>query len=106
MNIHLVIFVSSAKDHTVQATMMKTFKSDFRPAIGDIIEDPGFDPGFHNGYEVVKVSINYALHECFVSLKPLVMETEEIAVKTYLDKLAANGWHPISKSDFEAKSQG
>ena len=99
MNIHLLIFVSSVKDKTVQAGMMKTFKSDFRPVIGDIIEDPGFDPGFHNGYEVVKVTVNYASNECFVSLAPMDMETEKITAKSYLAKLAANGWHPVSKLD-------
>ena len=50
---------------------MKTFESTFRPAIGDIIDDPGFDPKFHNGYEVVKVTLNYELNKCYVSLRHL-----------------------------------
>ncbi|MDQ7862501.1 hypothetical protein RCO48_20295 [Peribacillus frigoritolerans] len=44
---------------------------------------PGFDPGFHNGYEVVKVTINYASNECLVSLHPLAIEIEEIGMETY-----------------------
>ena len=66
---------------------------------GDIIDDPGFDSRFHNGYEVVKVTINYATNECYVSLHPLAMELEEMSINDYIDKLVANEWHIVSKEE-------
>jgi hypothetical protein len=102
MKINLLIFISSVKEQQEknrQELMMKTFESNIRPVIGDIIHDPGFDPGFHNGYEVVKITINYAMNECFVSLKPLVLEFEEIKVETYIEKLKAHDWRVISKKE-------
>ena len=96
MNIHLVIFVASMNEEQV-VTMKKTFQSDFRPVEGDIIDDPGFSPKFHNGYEVAKVTINYATEECWVSLAPLVMELEEISIGEYVDRLQENGWHILEK---------
>src|SRR4051812_17503597 len=101
MKINLVIFISSIKENNIYKLMMKTVESDIRPVNGDILDDPGFHPGFHNGYEVVKVTINYASNECFVSLQPLVLEREEIKIETYIEKLEANGWHVFSKEDFK-----
>jgi hypothetical protein len=75
---------------------MKSFESHFRPAIGDIIEDPGFDSRFHNSYEVVKVSINYSLNECLVSLAPLFIEQENMSAEDYIEKLKNNGWKDYS----------
>lgn len=49
---------------------MKSFESNFRPVIGDIIDDAGFDSRFYNGYEIAKVTSNYTLNECLVSLAP------------------------------------
>ncbi|WP_077618379.1 hypothetical protein [Bacillus sinesaloumensis] len=91
MNIHLIIFVASMNEEQV-VTMKKTFQSDFRPVEGDIIDDPGFSPQFHNGYEVVKVTVNYATEECWVSLAPLAVELEEISIEEYVEKLQAHGW--------------
>ncbi|WP_046173564.1 hypothetical protein [Domibacillus indicus] len=102
MKIHLLIFVSSVKEQqesNAAELMMKTFESAIRPAKGDIIEDPGFHPGFHNGYEVVKVTLNYAANECFVSLHPLVLEKEEITAETYVERLKEHGWRAVSKEE-------
>ena len=66
---------------------------------GDIIDDPGFDSRFHNGYEVVKVTINYATNECYVSLHPLAMELEEMSINDYIDKLVTNEWLIVSKEE-------
>ncbi len=99
MKIKMVIFLTSLKEHNRAEMVMKTFESTIRPVIGDIIDDPGFDAKFHNGYEVVKVSINYEANECYVSLSPLALELEEISFITYLDKLLAHGWHIVSKED-------
>ncbi|WP_138754360.1 hypothetical protein [Paenibacillus sinopodophylli] len=95
MKIHLLIFVSSVTkqyETLVQASLVKTFESTIRPMQGDIIDDPGFHPDYHNGYEVVKTTINYASDECWVSLSPLVVELENINIETYIAKLKANGW--------------
>jgi hypothetical protein len=94
MKINLVIFLSSAS-----ITMLKTIESICRPFQGDIIDDPGFDQRFHNGYEVVKVTINYDANECFVSLHPLVLDLEEMKVEDYIEKLKNNGWRVISKEE-------
>jgi hypothetical protein len=104
MKINLLIFIISVKEQNengIQEAMMKTIESTIRPVKGDIIDDPGFDPGFHNGYEVVKVTINYASNECFVSLRPLVLEEEEIKIETYIEKLEAHGWRIVSKEALE-----
>jgi len=76
--------------------MVKTFESDIRSVKGDIIDNPGFHSGFHKGYEITKVSINYASNECFVSLTPLAQEVEEITIEVYIEKLEANGWRIVS----------
>ncbi|UTR12769.1 hypothetical protein MM300_11045 [Evansella sp. LMS18] len=103
MKINLIIFVTSIKEEdNIGTLMMKTVESDFRPVQGDILDDPGFHPGFHNGYEVVKVTINYASGECFVSLQPLVIDREEIKAETYIDRLKANGWHAVAKDELMA----
>lgn len=101
MRIKLFIFLTSNKDkeNSRSEMMMKTVESSFRPVIGDIIEDPGFDQGFHNGYEVVKVTVNYEKNECYVSLSPMAIELEEISFDDYINKLAANGWEIVSKED-------
>jgi hypothetical protein len=100
MNINLIIFITSTKDQKEShrsEMMMKTVESPFRPVRGDIIDDPGFDARFHNGYEVVRVTVNYETNECYVSLQPLVLELEEISVYEYIDKLVANNWRIVSK---------
>lgn len=102
MKINLLIFISSVKEQEKSISMMKTFESDIRPVRGDIIDDPGFDPGFHNGYEVVKVSINYASNECFVSLHPLALDIQEIKIETYIGKLEAHGWCAVSKEELKS----
>lgn len=100
MKIFLLAFISSYKDlNNNGSLMMKKFDSDFRPAKGDIIEDPGFLIGFHNGYEVVKVTINYELNECMVSLQPLVINKEEVSVEIYIENLKMHGWSVVSKDD-------
>lgn len=100
----MIIFVTSAKEENSDSEIvMKTFESTIRPVKGDIIDDPGFDSRFHNGYEVVKVTINYETNECYVSLQPLVMELEEISVSEYIDKLVANKWGIVSKDKLLTK---
>ncbi|QBP42035.1 hypothetical protein [Paenisporosarcina antarctica] len=105
MKINLVIFITSVqekKENNRQELMMKTFESSFRPVKGDIVADPGFHSGFHNGYEIVKVTINYASNECYVSLTPLVLEIEEIKIEIYIEKLEANGWRVVSKEELKS----
>lgn len=97
MNIHFVLFISSIMETNKYESMIKTVQSEIRPVVGDIIDDPGFDPAFHNGYEVVKVTLNYAKNECWVSLSPLAIEMEKIKLEAYVEKLEANGWRIISK---------
>lgn len=97
----MLIFLSSSKEQTENnrsELVMKTFESTFRPVKGDIIDDPGFDPGFHNGYEVVKVTVNYVKNECYVSLHPLAIELEDISINDYIDKLLQNDWKIASKT--------
>ncbi|WP_147535755.1 hypothetical protein [Bacillus marasmi] len=102
MKIKMIIFLTSTKEQqeTNRAElMMKTFESTIRPVQGDIIDDPGFDSRFHNGYEVVKVTLNYAKNECFVSLHPLVLELEEMSINEYIEKLLANDWRIVQKEE-------
>lgn len=100
LNISLILFISSINQEPTEENtqpLVKIFESDFRPQVGDIIDDPGFDSGFHNGYEVVKVTINYTSNECFVSLVPLAIEVEKISVEDYIEKLKKHGWSIQSK---------
>lgn len=102
MKIKMIIFLTSLKnqnDHNRAEIVMKTFESTIRPVKGDIIDDPGFDSRFHNGYEVVKVTINYENNECHVSLHPLVLDLEEISIDDYIDKLVSNGWRIVLKEE-------
>ena len=99
MKVNLVIFISSVKGKNTGELVMKTVESTIRPVQGDILDDPGFHPGFHNRYEVVKVTINYALNECWVSLSPLELEREEIKIEAYLERLKTNGWRIVSKKE-------
>jgi hypothetical protein len=102
MKIKLVIFLTSTKEQggNLQSEMvMKTIESSFRPVKGDIIDDPGFDARFHNGYEVVKVTINFETNDCYVSLHPLALELEEISIHDYVNKLVANGWRVVTKEE-------
>ncbi|GIN61842.1 hypothetical protein J27TS8_18350 [Robertmurraya siralis] len=64
MNINLLIFVSSLNNNHKNEVLQKSYQSDFRPMIGDIVDVPGFHPQYHNGYEVVKVTINYHINMC------------------------------------------
>ena len=100
MKINLIIFISSIKEQKGKM-VIKTFESNIRPVKGDILDDPGFHPGFHNGYEVVKVTINYALNECWVSLCPLELEREDIEIDIYIERLKVNGWCVVSKEEFK-----
>ncbi|MFJ5761927.1 hypothetical protein ACIQAA_22975 [Neobacillus sp. NPDC093182] len=100
MKIKMIIFLTSSKEskeNNRAGIVMKTFESTIRPVKGDIIDDPGFDSRIHNGYEVVKVTINYEKNECFVSLHPLAIELEEISINDYIDKLIGNGWRIVTK---------
>jgi len=104
MKINLMIFISSIneqKENNIGEIVIKTFESNIRPVKGDILDDPGFHPGFHNGYEVVKVTMNYALNECWVSLCPLELEREEIEIETYIERLKVNGWCVVSKEELK-----
>ncbi|WP_238321828.1 hypothetical protein [Carnobacterium jeotgali] len=95
LNINLLLFVSSLNQEPTEENtqaLVKTVESNFRPQVGDIIDDPGFDSNFHNGYEVAKVTINYTSNECFVSLVPLAIEVEEISVEDYINRLKTHGW--------------
>ncbi|MGE7602171.1 hypothetical protein ACQKL5_06635 [Peribacillus sp. NPDC097675] len=102
MRINMLIFLTSSqeqKENNRTELVMKTFESPFRPITGDIIDDPGFDSGFHNGYEVAKVTVNYELGECYVSLQPVAIELEDIDINDYIDKLVANEWRITSKEE-------
>ncbi|MFD1737475.1 hypothetical protein ACFSCX_13015 [Bacillus salitolerans] len=101
MKINLLVLVSSYKEQNKNnvSTLIKTIESTIRPVEGDIIDDPGFDPGFHNGYKVVKVTLNYASNTCWVSLSPLEIEAEEISVQSYVNKLEKNGWKVVTKEE-------
>ena len=105
MKINLIIFIAAIKEqkeNNIGEIVIKTFESNIRPVKGDILDDPGFHPGFHNGYEVVKVTMNYASDECWVSLSPLELEREEIELKAYIERLKANGWRVVSKEEMRA----
>ncbi|MFG6150191.1 hypothetical protein [Halobacillus sp. B23F22_1] len=102
MKIHFILFAASENEQK-QALMTKTVASTFRPVQGDIIDDPGFHSKFHNGYEVVKVTINYANEECWVSLSPLALEVQEIRLQDYVDKLLIHGWREFSKEEVKEK---
>ncbi|MBM7553077.1 hypothetical protein [Thalassobacillus pellis] len=102
MKIHLVLFLSSVNEPNVQEVMMKTVESPFRPVQGDILDDPGFHSKFHNGYEVAKVTINYAADECWVSLSPLAIEVQEWRIETYINNLREHGWRIVSKEELQA----
>jgi hypothetical protein len=102
MKIKMIIFLTSTKEQIENnrtEIVMKTVESSIRPVKGDIIDDPGFDSRFHNGYEVVKVTINYVTNECYVSLHPLAIELEEISIEDYINKLVANEWRIVSKEE-------
>ncbi|WP_117149127.1 hypothetical protein [Paraliobacillus zengyii] len=102
MKINLMIFVSSIKkEKNTSKVLIKTFESTIRPVQGDILDDPGFHPGFHNGYEVVKVTLNYSTDECLVSLHPLVLEKEDIKIEAYIDRLEEHGWRVVPKEDLK-----
>jgi hypothetical protein len=96
MKINLVLFITSMNEPDKMESLIKTFESEIRPAKGDILDDPGFDSAYHNGYEVVKVTIDYTNDLCWVSLSPLAIELEEIRFDTYLEKLKANGWQTLA----------
>src|SRR5690606_33906111 len=99
MKIYLVIFVCDTKagEALNGVTMIKTAESDFRPMQGDIIDDLGFAPKFHNGYEVVKVTVNYDTNECYVSIAPLALEVQDNELTDYMAKLRANAGRPYHK---------
>ncbi|RKD75929.1 hypothetical protein ATL39_0139 [Sinobaca qinghaiensis] len=97
MNIHLIVFIHSAHETHPGEVMTKTYSSSIRPAKEDIISDNGFHPGFHNGYEVVKVTLDYSKDECWVSLSPLAIEIQDIPVEEYLNHLKKHGWKPADR---------
>jgi hypothetical protein len=99
LNVHLMIFVSSINEPEKSAAMMKTFQSSIRPVKGDILDDPGFHPDFHNGYEVVKVTLNYAVGECWVSLSPAAIEVQDIPIETYIENLEGHGWRAVAREE-------
>ncbi|MGM0845674.1 MAG: hypothetical protein ACQEUT_11910 [Bacillota bacterium] len=99
MNINLLLFVTSTKEKNVAETLIKTIQSDIRPMKGDILEDPGFDSSFHNGYEVVKVTIDFDGNACWVSLSPLLIEKEEMKFTAYIDKLKKHGWRAVTREE-------
>ena len=106
LKIKMIIFLTSLqeKDQNQSTIVMKTFDSMTRPVKGDIIADPGFDPRFHNGYEVVKVTLDYTVDECYVSLSPLAIELEEISLNDYIEKLVAYDWRIVPKEEWKKES--
>ena len=96
---HFILFITSVKENNRSEILIKTIESPVRPFKGDIVDDPGFLPAFHNGYEVVKVTLNYELEEGWVSLSPLDPEKQEIELDTYVERLKANGWRVVSKEE-------
>lgn len=105
MKINLLLFVSSAKteQHYTSEVLLKTYESQTRPVKGDILDDPGFHPDFHNGYEVVKVILNYALDECWVSLAPLAIELEHMPINDYIGNLERYGWRKVSNEELKTE---
>lgn len=104
MKVNVVLLLTSVSEHRQNGmahVMMKTFESNIRPVVGDILDDPGFHPQYHNGYEVVKVTINYASDECWVSLAPLAIELENIPLEAYRDNLALHGWRVVTKEQLQ-----
>ncbi|WP_456270955.1 hypothetical protein [Bacillus sp. AK031] len=99
MQINLLFFITSTKEKNKMQTLVKTFESNIRPVKGDILDDPGFDAAFHNGYEVVKVTIDYSNNTCWVSLSPLAIEVEEMKFEEYIEKLKSNGWNTLTKEE-------
>lgn len=94
MYIHFIAFIHSAHETHPGEVMTKTYSSSIRPVQGDIISDNGFHPKFHNGYEVVKVTLDYSTNECWVSLTPLMIELQDIPIEEYLQHLKKHGWVP------------
>lgn len=95
MNIHFIIFIPEASNEIGEpagAVMMKTFVSSVRPVAGDVIADPGFHPDYHNGYEVVRVTLDYAEGECWVSMSPMVPELRGMEADDYVKHLSGHGW--------------
>jgi hypothetical protein len=84
-------------------TLLKSFESNIRPVKGDILHDPGFDSRFHNGYEIVKVTIDYANDSCWVSLSPMAIEMEEMKFGEYIEKLKLNGWRTFTKEELHSE---
>jgi hypothetical protein len=39
------------------------------------------------------------LNECFVSLQPLVLESEKMKTETYIERLEEYGWRIVSKEE-------
>ncbi|MDP4095987.1 hypothetical protein OIN60_04190 [Paenibacillus sp. P96] len=104
MKINLLLFLSSVQEHegnSIQPALVKTFESNIRPVQGDILDDPGFHPDFHNGYEVVKVTLNYSSDECWVSLTPLALELENLPIEAYVENLIKHGWRIVSKEELK-----
>lgn len=99
MKIHMLIFISAMNEEHTGVMMLKTVESDIRPAQGDILDDPGFHPQFHNGYEVVKVTLNYTTHECWLSLSPLALELQEIKLEAYKEHLESHGWREVTREE-------
>ncbi len=102
MKINLIFFLASSQEPEASNTrvmMMKTVEASFRPVKGDIIDDPGFDSDFHNGYEVVKVTLDYSAGHCWVSLAPLQVKREEMPSRLYKQKLEKHGWEAVTKEE-------
>ncbi|MCQ6288740.1 MULTISPECIES: hypothetical protein [Bacillus cereus group] len=99
MKIYVVQLVT-LQDGSHVSGLMKTFKSIIRPMEGDLLDDPGFYAEPYE-YTIIKTSINYETDECYVSMKPILMETmDEKVLYTYIEKLKMNGWSVIPTEEF------
>lgn len=71
--------------------LYKTFESNVIPHKGDFITDSCFkDPYEH---EVIEVIIDYQENKCYVTLKPIVAETnDKQALINYVKMAELHGW--------------
>lgn len=69
----------------------KEFESNIVPHKGDLISDSVWKDPYE--YEVVEININYSENECYVSLAPIKLETNDIEhLKKYTEMTKLHHW--------------
>lgn len=90
--VHPVSLNTAEEDGSTFVTLLKNFESDIKPCEGDLIEDPAFAE-YPFGYEVVKVTIDFAENACYVSIGVLELDSGDGVILTgYVDHALAHGW--------------